>query len=113
VDIRHHVRFGYTFHVDNDIVAEAVFEVRSMPPLPSDNCVGDIANASDIPVLVNCSMNGEVAAPKSLISFPVGTPKGTICVAGLTCRPDAFVRLFAVSGDTGKITAVMTLSGPR
>jgi hypothetical protein len=113
IDIRHHNGFSFTFTVDSDIAVEAVFEVRSMPPLSTDNCKGDVANASDIPQVMMCAMPGEVAAPKSLIKFPVGTKEGTVCTATLPCRPDAFIRLFAVSGDTGRITSVAVLSGPR
>lgn len=113
IDIRQYNAFSFTFTVDSDITTEAVFEVRSAPPLPTDNCMGDVANASDIPVVAFCSTNGEIAAPKSQIIFPVGTLKGSVCAAAIPCRPDAFVKLFAVSGDTGKITAVAVLSGPR
>jgi hypothetical protein len=113
VDIRQHNNFSFSFLVDSDIAVEAVFEVRSMPPLASDPCVGDIANANDIPEVMICAMPGQVGAAKSQIKFPVGTKKGTFCTATLPCRPDAFIRLFAVSGDTGRITAVVVLSGPR
>jgi len=113
IDIRQHNGFSFTFTVDSDIAVEAVFEIRSAPPLPSDNCMGDVANASDIPVVAFCSINGEIAAPKSQIIFPVGTKAGTVCTATIPCRPDAFIKLFAVAGDTGRIMAVAVLSGPR
>jgi hypothetical protein len=111
IDIRHHVNFGFTFLVDSDITADAVFEVRAMPPLPTDNCVGDVANAWDIPEVPVCV--NAVGGPKSTITIPVGTVGGTICTATLPCRPGAFIQVFAVSGDTGRVSAVATLSGPK
>jgi len=113
IDIRQHNGFSFTFTVDSDIAVDAVFEVRSAPPLPADNCMGDVANASDIPEVLMCAMPGQVAAPKSQIIFPAGTKAGTVCTATLPCRPDAFIKVFAVSGDTGRITVVVVLSGPR
>jgi hypothetical protein len=113
VDIRQHNSFSYTFLVDSDITADALFEFKSAPPDPTDNCVADTTKYAEIPELVMCSMNGEIASPTSQIIFPAGTKKGTFCTATLSCRPDAFVRLFAVSGDVGRITAVCVLSGPR
>jgi|KBSMisStaDraftv2_1062788.scaffolds.fasta_scaffold2295811_1 hypothetical protein len=113
IDIRQHNGFSFTFNVDSDITADAVFEVRSAPPLPTDNCMGDVANASDIPEVMMCAMPGQIAAPKSQIIFPVGTKAGTVCTATIPCRPDAFVKVFAVSGDTGRITVIAVLSGPR
>lgn len=112
VDIRHHVGFSFTFTIDSDITADALFEVRAMPPLPSDNCVGDVANAWDIPEVLMCDFWG-TPLPKSQILFPVGTKAGSICTATLPCKPGPFIQLFAVSGDTGRISAVITLSGPR
>jgi hypothetical protein len=113
IDIRQHNGFSFTFTVDSDITADAVFEVRSAPPLPSDNCMGDVANAKDIPEVLMCAMPGQVAAPKSQIIFPVGTKAGTVCTATIPCRPDAFIKVFAVSGDTGRVIVVAVLSGPR
>jgi hypothetical protein len=111
IDIRRHVHFGFTFQVDTDITADAVFEVRAMPPLPPDNCEGDVANAWDVPEVPNCS--GAIGGPKSTITIPVGTTAGTVCTATLPCKPGPFVQVFAVSGDTGRVTVVATLSGPR
>jgi hypothetical protein len=113
IDIRQHNGFSFTFNVDSDITADAVFEVRSAPPLPTDNCMGDVANASDIPEVMMCAMPGQIAAPKSQIIIPTGTKAGTVCTATIPCRPDAFVKVFAVSGDTGRITVIAVLSGPR
>ena len=70
IDIRQHNGFSFTFNVDSDITADAVFEVRSAPPLPTDNCMGDVANASDIPEVMMCAMPGQIAAPKSQIIIP-------------------------------------------
>ena len=51
--------------------------------------------------------------PRSEITIPAGTLKGTVCTATLPCKPDAFIKVMPVSGDTGRIEVVVTLSGPR
>jgi hypothetical protein len=90
IDIRQHNNFGFTFNVTADIAVEAIFEV------------------------IICSGPwGVTPNPKSQIHIPVGTKAGSICTATLPCKPDAFIQLEAVSGDTGKIEVVAVLGGPR
>jgi hypothetical protein len=112
VDIRRHVGFGFTFTADSDITTDAVFEVRAAPPSDVDPCVEGIFH--DIEEVFACSASwGVVPAAKSLITVPAGVKKGGVCTATLPCKPDAFVKVFPVSGDTGKIEIVVTLSGRK
>jgi hypothetical protein len=112
LDLRRYVHFAFTFYVDSDITADALFELRAAPPSTSDPCAPGIYH--DVAEVLTCSAPGTtVPAAKSTITIPAGTKKGTICTATLPCKPDAFLRLFPVSGDTGRIVAVATLSGPR
>lgn len=110
VDIRHNAHFGFTFRVVSNIAVEAVFKIQAAPPSANDNCLpGAFAEIAEVPI---CSSNAPVAAV-SQVAIPVGTLAGTICTATLPCRPGAFVKLVPVSGDTGKVEVVVTLSGPR
>ena len=112
VDIRHHVGFSFTFHVDTDIVADAIFEFRAAPADVANPCIPGIFH--DIEETLTCvAPAGQLPGPKTELTIPAGTKAGTICTATLPCKPDAFVKVFAVSGDTGRITIVVTLSGPR
>ena len=56
---------------------------------------------------------GALPAPKSEVHIPAGTKKGTICTGTLPCKPDAFIKVNAVSGDTGFFHVVVVLGGPR
>jgi hypothetical protein len=112
IDLRHHAGFGFTFKVDTDITTDAVFEIRAAPPDAANPCVPGIFH--DIAETLICSAPGTVVpAAKSQVVIPVGTKADAVCVATLPCKPDAFVRVFAVSGDTGKVEVVITLSGVR
>jgi hypothetical protein len=112
IDIRRHIGFGFTFKADSDILADAVFEIRAAPPSDADQCVEGIFH--DIEEVFTCSASwGAVPATKSFVTVPAGVKKGGICTATLPCKPDAFVKVFPVSGDTGKIEIVVTLSGRR
>jgi hypothetical protein len=112
IDIRKHVNYAFTFHVTADIVAEAIFEIVAAPPSASDPCVPGAQHP--VEEMITCVASwGLVPAAKSLIHVPAGIKAGSVCTATLPCKPDAFVQVEAVSGDTGKIEVVAILSGPK
>jgi hypothetical protein len=112
VDIRHHVHFGFTFHVTADILAEAIFEVVAAPASDADPCLPGAQHPVE-EVLTCRAPWGTVPNTKSQIHIPVGTKAGTICTATLPCKPDAFIQVEAVSGDTGKVEVVVILGAPK
>ena len=112
IDIRHHVGFSFTFKVDTDIAADAIFEVTAAPADVADPCIAGAFHPVE-ETLICMQQTGAVPGPKSEITIPAGTLKGTVCTATLPCKPDAFIKVMPVSGDTGKIEVVVTLSGPR
>jgi hypothetical protein len=112
IDLRHHVHFGFTFRVTADIAAAAVFEVKAAPPSAADPCLPD-PFVSVEEVLTCQSLWGAQGGPKSQITIPVGVKKGSICSAALPCKPDAFIEMAAVSGDTAKVEVVVVLGGPK
>ena len=112
IDLRHHVSFGFTFHVKSDIAAEAIFEVVAAPASDVDPCVP----GAQYPVeeVLTCTASwGVVPNTKSQIHIPVGTKAGSMCTATLPCKPDAFIQVEPVSGDTGKVDVVVVLGGPK
>lgn len=112
VDIRQHVNYGFTFHVKTLIATEAVFKVQSAPPSPADSCLP--GTFVDVPEVLTCmSIWGAVGATQSTIHIPVGTPAGAICTGTLPCKPDAFIKVLPVSGDTASVEVVVILGGPR
>lgn len=111
VDIRQHLHFAFTFQVMTNIAVEAVFEITAAPASDADPCVAGAFH--DVPETAQCDWLTANPAADSKIAIPVGTKAGTICTATLPCRPDAFVKINAVSGDTNSVLAVVTLSGPR
>lgn len=112
IDVRKHVNYAFTFHVTADIVAEAVFEIVAAPPSDSDPCVP--GQQHPVEETLTCTASwGLVPSTKSQVHIPVGTKAGSVCTATLPCKPDAFVQIEAVSGDTGKIEVVAILSGPK
>jgi hypothetical protein len=113
IDIRHHVNFGFTFHVVADIVADAVFEVVAAPADANNPCIPGLPQHPVEEVITCVGPWGFTPNPESNIIIPAGTTAGTICTATLPCKPDAFIQLEAVSGDTGKIEVVAILSGPK
>lgn len=112
VDIRHHNHFGFTFKVDTDIAVDARFEVVAAPPDAADHCIPGVFHPVE-EVITCVAPWGTVPGPKSEVIIPAGTTKGTICTATLPCKPDAFIKVMAVSGDTGKVEVVVVLGGPR
>jgi hypothetical protein len=112
VDIRHHVSFGFTFHVLADIVADAIFEVVAAPASDADPCLPGAQHPVE-EVITCMGPWGATPNPESQIIIPAGTKAGSICSATLPCKPDAFIQVEPVSGDTGKIEVVVVLGGPR
>jgi len=113
IDLRHHVNFAFTFHVVADIVADAVFEFVAAPPDPADPCVPLLPQHPVEEVLTCRASWGVVPAGETNVTIPAGTKAGSVCTATLPCKPDAFIQVEPVSGDTGKIEVVATLSGPK
>jgi hypothetical protein len=112
VDLRYHVHFGLTFQAAADLTADAVFEIEAAPPDDVDPCIpGAWHNVEE--VLTCRAPWGTIPAVDSRITIPNGTKKGTLCTATLPCKPDAFIRVISVSGDTGKVLVVVVLGGPK
>jgi hypothetical protein len=110
IDIRPYINFAYTFKVLVDIAVAAVFEFQAAPPSVGDPCVaGAFVAVPETPI---CS---DPAVPDafSRVTIPVGTKAGTMCMVALPCRPNAFVKVISVSGDTSAVQVVATLSGPK
>jgi len=110
IDIRRHVNFSFTFHVVADIVADAVFEFASAPPDPANPCA-PLLPQTKVKEVPNCV--GGIATDDAQIVIPAGTLAGSVCTATLPCRPDAFIQVEPVSGDTGNIEVITVLSGPK
>lgn len=112
VDIRHHTHFSFTFHVTTTLVSDAVFEFAAAPALAANPCAPDVFQ--NIEEVLICSISaGTLPAPDTKLTIPSGTVAGTICTAALPCRPNAFVQVQPVSGDTGHVEVVAILSGPK
>lgn len=110
-DIRPFTLFAWSFEVTADITTDAVFIVESADPSVADDCVPDtFSNVQDI---VLCQSPGNTStAGDATITIPAGTVAGTILGGTIHCRPAAFVRLAADSGDTANVTAVIVRHGP-
>ncbi|TAI61589.1 hypothetical protein [Bradyrhizobium sp. Leo170] len=112
VDIRHHVNFGITFSVVDDIATDAVFEVVAAPADTANPC--NPGTFHPVQEVVSCDwLTAGPPNAKSEIVIPAGTKQHAICSATLPCKPDAFIKVMPVSGDTGKINVVVVLGGPR
>jgi hypothetical protein len=113
IDIRRHVNFAFSFHVVADILVDADFEVAAAPADPTNPCVPLLPQHPVAEVITCAGPWGVTPNPESHIIIPAGTKAGAICTATLPCKPDAFIQLEPVSGDTGKIEVVAILSGPK
>jgi hypothetical protein len=112
LDLRRHVAFSFTFEVVANITNPAVFNFNSAPASDADVCVpGAFGPVEEV---LTCSI-GSWVIPQSpaTIEIPAGTTAGSICYGTLPCKPDAFLILNPVSGDTGNVRIVATLSGPK
>jgi hypothetical protein len=108
-DIRKFVRFGWSFEVIAALAADTVFKVEAAPPSDADPCVPGAW--ADVPEVSVCERPAEPAAT-SQITIPAGTPIGTICAGTIPCRPNAFVRIVPVSGDTADVLIALVRQGP-
>jgi hypothetical protein len=113
IDIRKHVSFGFTFHVVADILVDADFEIVAAPADPANPCAPLLPQHPIAEVITCVGPWGATPNDESHIIIPAGTLAGSICTATLPCKPDAFIQLEPVSGDTGKIEVVVVLGGPK
>lgn len=112
IDIRPYVGFSFTFETTADIAADTIFKVQAAPPDDADPCIPGAF--IDVPEVLTCVASwGVVPAPHSEILIPAGTKKGSLCTGTLPCKPDAFVQLAAVSGDTATVRATAGLHLPK
>lgn len=112
VDLRYHNNFAFSFHIMADIAIDAVFEFTAAPPSDADPCVPGAFH--DVEEVVTCRAPwGYVPSPESKVTIPAGTKAGSLCSATLPCKPDAFIKVNSVSGDTGKVEVVVILGGPK
>lgn len=109
-DMSEFVYHAFAFEVIADIGVDAVFKVQSAPASAGDPCVP--GTFTDIDATPTCM--GELFAPGTdeTITIPAGTPVGSLCSAAIPCR-QKFVRLAAVSGETGDVLAYHVRSGPK
>lgn len=106
-DITKHIRFGFTFEVLDDLVADVVFRFESAPASAADPCVpGAWTEVDEVAI---CS--AVAAGTKASVTIPAGTKAGAICHATLPCRPNKFLRTKLISGTTDVIVT-WNLSGP-
>ena len=113
IDVRQHINFSFTFHVVADIVVDAVFEFAAAPADPVNPCVPLLPQYKVQEVPTCMAPWGPVPPVDTYVTIPAGTKAGSLCMATLPCKPDAFVQVEPVSGDTGKIEVVAILSGPK
>jgi len=110
VDIRGYVGFSFTANVITAIATDAVFNIQAAPPSAADPCLpGTLVDVPEVPI---CDYPA-VPAPQSTFLIPAGTPAGTRCSIFMPCKPDAFVAVLPVSGDTANVEIVVGLHGPK
>lgn len=112
VDIRPYIGFSFSFQVLADIAADTKFNIQAAPPSDADACLpGAFA---DIEEVLTCVAGGWVQpGPKSEITIPAGTKKGSLCSASLPCRPGAFIQAVGAGAGAAAIMVVVTLHGPK
>lgn len=110
IDIRKHVGFAFAFEVIAALAADTIFEIQAAPASTGDRCVPGTFEA--VPEIASC-VGEDVLASVSRVTIPAGTPIGTICTGTIPCRPNAFVRITGVSGDTADVLVAAVLSGPK
>ena len=109
MDIRKHLRFGWSFEVIVDLAVDTVFRVESAPPSEADPCVpGPFESVMEVPTCTGLPLETDIAT----VTLLAGTPAGTVCGGTIPCRPDAFVRLVAQSGNTDRVLIVHLRQGP-
>lgn len=109
-DITRHNYFGFTAEVTADLTADTVFQIVAADGTEADPCVPDTPfNVKEIP-LCDPLITPDTDA---IVTFPAGTPAGTLCSFTIPCRPARYVSIAAVSGDTDNMRVCLTLSGPN
>ena len=107
-DLRTHTRFAWTFEVTTTLAADTVFKFQSAPADVANRCLpGAFTDVDAIPTCDN-----SIVAGLATVTLPAGTLAGAVCSGTLPCRPDAFIRLAAVSGNTANVKAVLLRQGP-
>jgi hypothetical protein len=110
VDIRGYIGFSFTANVITDIVTDAVFNIQAAPPDVVDPCLpGTLVDVPEVPI---CDLPAQPAAQSTFL-IPAGTPAGSRCSIFMPCKPDAFVAVLPVSGDTANVEIVVGLHGPK
>ena len=108
-DLRRHVKFGWSFEVISTLGDDTVFSFEAAPPSDADPCVpGAWEPVEEVPTCHGVLTAGENAT----VTIPAGTVAGSICAGTLPCKPNAFVRLVAESGDTADVRVVLMRQGP-
>lgn len=109
-DIRKHTMFNWVFEATADIATDAVYNVEAAPASATDPCVpGAFVPVEEVSI---CD-SPMVAGPQATLTIPAGTLAGTICAGTIPCRPDVFVQLVPVSGDTANLSVVSQRHGPK
>lgn len=102
--------FGFTAEIIAPLTADTVFRIVAADGTDNDPCVpGTPFNVKEIP-LCDKNVTGDDDA---LITFPAGTPVGSVCTFTIPCKPARYVGLAAVSGETADVRIVLNLSGPQ
>lgn len=109
-DITRHNYFGFTAEITDDLATDTIFQIRAHDGSEGDPCVpGAPFNVKEIPL---CDRN-VTADTDAQVTFPAGTPAGTMCSFTIPCRPARYVSIAPVSGDSADVRIVLTLSGPN
>lgn len=108
--IRDWVSFAFSFEVTATITTDAVFKVTSAPPSTGNPC--NPGTFADVLAMPTCMGEAIAANTPASITIPAGTPIGSLCSATIPCRPNEFLKLASVSGDTANVLANFTLYGP-
>lgn len=109
-DVQRYNEYGFSFRVTTDVAVDAVFKLQSAPASAADVCVPDAF--VDVDAFGSCQSPAEVGELAQVI-IPAGTVAGTVCAASFPCRPNRFMQLVPVSGDTANVQVVAVLHGPR
>lgn len=108
--IRDWVSFAFSFEVVTAITTDAVYKVQSAPANAGNPCAP--GSFTDVAAIATCMGVAVPAGTLAQVSIPAGTPVGSLCSATIPCRPNEFLRLAAVSGDTANVEASFMLHGP-
>lgn len=107
-DIRKYNRFGWSFKIVTELTADTTFTFQAAPADEADPCIPGAWE--DVDAVPTC--DGTIQPGQAMVTLPAGTQPG-VCGGVLPCRPGAFVRLQAGTGDTANVEAVLLRQGPR